>query len=224
MKLSIPSTNLINEKNIKPNQRTIVIPGQTQWRLYTISLIIVDLLILLISFRLAYAFRFEAGLPVFHLEVRPSLTFYLALIIIVIPVWIFIFLIFGLYNRQNLLGGIREYDLIFRASISGIVLVIIASFLDPELYIARGWLLAAWGFTFLLTTIGRFSLRRIIYFLRKEGYFLTPALIVGANSEGRSLAEQLMGWNTSGLDIIGFIDDRAEATQPLGYYPPILGT
>lgn len=46
---------------------------------------------------------------------------------------------------------------------------------------------------------------------------------MGANSEGRSLAEQLLSWNTSGLAIIGFIDDKGEATQPLGHYPPILG-
>ncbi len=223
MKLSVPSNNIITKESIQTSQRTRLFSRQTQWHVFTISLIILDLLMLLVSFRLAYVFRFEAGLPVFHLEVRPSLTFYLDLIIIVIPVWVCIFLIFGLYNRQNLLGGIREYDLVFRASISGIVVVIIASFLDPELYIARGWLLIAWGFTFLLTAIGRFGLRRIIYFLRKEGYFLTPALIVGANSEGRSLAEQLLSWNTSGLAIIGFIDDKGEATQPLGHYPPILG-
>lgn len=149
MKLSVPSNNIITKESIQTSQRTRLFSRQTQWHVFTISLIILDLLMLLVSFRLAYVFRFEAGLPVFHLEVRPSLTFYLDLIIIVIPVWVCIFLIFGLYNRQNLLGGIREYDLVFRASISGIVVVIIASFLDPELYIARGWLLIAWGFTFL---------------------------------------------------------------------------
>jgi exopolysaccharide biosynthesis polyprenyl glycosylphosphotransferase len=142
---------------------------------------------------------------------------------IIIPIWLCIFTLSGLYNRQNLLGGTREYDLIFRATTVGFLLVILAGFLEPRLVIARGWLLTTWGGAFLLTTIGRFSLRRVIYLLRKNGYFLIPAIIVGANSEGRSLAEQLLNWQTAGLAVIGFIDDRAEATQPLGHHPPILG-
>lgn len=222
MKLSIPSTNLISENSINANQRTLVFSQRTQWRLYTISLIIFDLLTLFVSFRLAYVFRFESGLPVFQ-DVIPSLTFYINIVLIVVPVWVGIFQLFGLYNRHNLLGGTREYDLIFRASTVGILLIIIAGFLEPKLSIARGWLLTAWGSAFLLTTMGRFSLRRVIYLLRKHGYFLTPTLIVGANSEGRSLAEQLLSWQTAGLAIIGFIDDKNEATQPLGHYPPILG-
>jgi exopolysaccharide biosynthesis polyprenyl glycosylphosphotransferase len=45
-------------------------------------------------------------------------------------------------------------------------------------------------------------------YLRKFGYFLTPAIIVGGNAEGRWLAEQLISWKTSGLLIIGFVDEK----------------
>jgi len=53
----------------------------------------------------------------------------------------------------------------------------------------------------------RFILRRLVYLSRRYGYFMTPAVIVGGNQEGRWLAEQLLSWNTSGLLIVGFVDE-----------------
>jgi exopolysaccharide biosynthesis polyprenyl glycosylphosphotransferase len=54
-----------------------------------------------------------------------------------------------------------------------------------------------------------------VYFLRKHGFFLTPAVIVGANQEGRWLAEQLLRWETSGLHLVGFVDNKIPVTFPL---------
>jgi exopolysaccharide biosynthesis polyprenyl glycosylphosphotransferase len=48
----------------------------------------------------------------------------------------------------------------------------------------------------------------MIYTLRRNGYYLSSALIVGANNEGISLAEQLNGWRASGFHIMGFIDKK----------------
>jgi exopolysaccharide biosynthesis polyprenyl glycosylphosphotransferase len=114
----------------------------------------------------------------------------------------------GLYSRRNLLGGIEEYSLVFRTSSIGLLLVIIAGFLEPGFILARGWLLLAWLFVFLWVGIGRFFLRRVVYWLRRRGYFLTPALIIGANEEACSIAKQLVSWQTSGLNVLGFVDDN----------------
>jgi FlaA1/EpsC-like NDP-sugar epimerase len=67
-----------------------------------------------------------------------------------------------------------------------------------------------WGFTFLLVSAARFLLRRVVYALRRQGFFLTPAVIVGANQEGRWLAEQLLTWEASGLHLVGFVDKRLQ--------------
>jgi exopolysaccharide biosynthesis polyprenyl glycosylphosphotransferase len=67
----------------------------------------------------------------------------------------------------------------------------------------------------MFMTISRFLLRRIVYALRKYGFFLTPAVIVGANQEGRWLAEQLLRWETSGLHLVGFVDKKTPVTFPL---------
>jgi exopolysaccharide biosynthesis polyprenyl glycosylphosphotransferase len=60
--------------------------------------------------------------------------------------------------------------------------------------------------------------------LRRFGFFLTPALIVGANQEGRWLAEQLLSWKTSGLHVVGFVDKKVPVTTPLFHNLVSLGT
>jgi exopolysaccharide biosynthesis polyprenyl glycosylphosphotransferase len=130
------------------------------------------------------------------------------LVLILIPTWLVLYTFHGLYQEKNLLGGIKEYDTVFRASSFGILLVIIFGFLIPTIPIARGWLTLTWPLVVFTSILSRFCIRRVIYQLRKYGFFLTPAIIVGGNAEGRWLAEQLISWKTSGLLIVGFIDEK----------------
>ncbi len=175
------------------------------WRLYRLALLLSDVLGILLGFRLAYWARFELALPFFKLDANHSLPFYSSLMLALIPLWLAIFAATGLYQRRNLLGGTLEYELVFRATTVGMVVVIIAGFLAPDFVIARGWLLMAWFLTFLLTAAGRYWFRRVIYAMRRRGYFLRAALIVGNNDEGQLMAEQLQLWTTSGLEPIGMI-------------------
>jgi exopolysaccharide biosynthesis polyprenyl glycosylphosphotransferase len=103
------------------------------------------------------------------------------------------------------------------------MLMVIAGFLEPFFIFARGWLLLAWILSFLAVAGARFSLRRLVYQLRQSGYFLSPALIVGANDEGHSLAQQLAGWRTSGLHVVGFVDDRVSPGSQSSGSLPVVG-
>ena len=187
----------------------------TQWGLFITALIISDIVMTGIALRLAYAVRFELSLPIFQLEVTPLFPLYQVLAIILLPLWTFIFAANGLYDRRHLLGGTQEYARAFRATSVGMLLVVIAGFLEPTFILARGWLLVSWMATFLLVCVARFLLRRLVYRLRHHGYFLTPTLIVGTNDEGISLAQQLNSWRTSGLDVLGFVDDGTVVGTPV---------
>lgn len=182
-----------------------------QWRAFVMTLVVFDLLLTGLAFRLAYLVRFHLGLPFFQLDVTPSFSLYRAFALGLAVLWVAIFAANGLYQRRYLLGGTREYSHLFRASSVGMLLVVLAGFLEPDLVFARGWLLLAWVFTFVATAGGRFFLRRVVYSLRKKGYFLSPTLVVGINDETRSLVRQLVSWRTSGLDVLGCIDDRVPA-------------
>jgi len=211
-----------------PSQKTTPVPraisSKAIWRLFIICLVISDGLATGLAFRAAYFVRFEISLGIFQPNITPVFSYYQRLVMFLIPLWLVIFAVEGLYNREKLLGGTEEYSLTFTATTVGMFAVISVGFFDPSLFFARGWLILAWGFSFIFIAAGRFFLRRGIYFLRKQGYFLSNAIIIGANSEGQSLADQLMSWSTSGLNLLGFIDKKIAVGTPIHRHLRVLGT
>jgi exopolysaccharide biosynthesis polyprenyl glycosylphosphotransferase len=193
------------------------------WQLFIVLLVVTDALMIGIALELAYGFRFELDFNLFALDIVPNVRFYLKLGLVMIPVWIFIFALNGLYQKEHLLGGTKEYSLVFWSINTGMLLVIIATFLQPDLILARGWLVVAWFFAQIFVGLNRFLLRRCVYYSRQYGFFLTPTLIIGMNQEGFSLAQQLVGWYTSGLNVLGFINNGTGLNQSLSRHLPQLG-
>ena len=191
----------------KFSQASNIISRETQWRIFLACLVLCDLALTALAYRVAYWVRFEQFAQFFQEDARTDINYYRLLAAGLVTSWLVLNALFGLYQRKNLLGGTQEYSKVFRASIISLLILIIASFLDPGLFIARGWLLLAWLLSFFFVSVGRFTLRRIVYRLRQYGYFMTPAIIVGGNQEGRWLAEQLMSWKRSGLLLLGFVDE-----------------
>ena len=165
------------------------VPRRTQWRRYIASLVVLDMLMLGLAYRLSCYLRFEQSCTIFYKNVASDL-------------------VLGLYERENLVGGTKEYSMVFNGITFGMILVIAVGFLEPDIILARAWLLLAYIFSFLFTAGGRFVMRRVIYALRKRGYYLSSAVIIGANNEGLSLAEQLNGSRVSGFHVMGFIDKK----------------
>ena len=211
-------------EEIGVNKVPVSMSRVSQWRLFTLSLIIVDGIAIGIAFWLAYYVRFGLSIRLFRLEVDPSIGFYVRLCLILIPLWLIIFYVMDLYDRKNLLGGALEYERIFFSTTIGVLLFIVVSFIISQFIFSRGWLLLFWVFAWFALTFGRFTMRRAIYRLRSHGYFMSPAVIIGANNEGSSLAEQLSRWTTSGLKVVGFVDDESPIGTPVYNQIRVLGT
>jgi exopolysaccharide biosynthesis polyprenyl glycosylphosphotransferase len=198
---------------------------RARWAGVVAGLAAMDAIMVNLAFLAAYAIRFNLDLPIFNREGVPDFYYYEGLVVsFVFPVWMVIFFALGLYRKQNLLGGAREYNLVFRAVTVGLIPVIGLNFLDDRFSVARGWLLVAGALGFLFVAVGRFTARRLMYALREQGYLLSTAVIVGANQEGRWLAEQLLIARASGLRLIGFIDEKVPAGTLLFHNLPSLGS
>jgi exopolysaccharide biosynthesis polyprenyl glycosylphosphotransferase len=216
MQSSWGSRNTVLQSTLKNKiyQDAKSVRRRLQWPLLIVSLIITDLVMVALAFRAAYFVRFELSISIFQM-VSPSVDYYQDLVFIIVPLWLGIFGVMGLYSRKNLLSGTQEYSLAFNATTIGMISVVAAGFLLTDFIVARGWLLLAWMFAFLFTAMGRFIIRRVVYALRVRGYFISPAVIVGVNDEARSLAEQLTIWKTSGLLILGFLDEDVPVDTPV---------
>ncbi len=196
---------------------------RTQRRLLTASLVALDSLALVAAAVISYLTRFWVPLPLFQ-DVSPRLAYYLPLAGAMLLLWLGLFALAGLYDEHNLLGGTREYALVFNACTIAALLVIVGSFLVETFVVSRGLLVLVWLFTFLAVGSARFGFRRVIYRLRRRGYFLSPAIIVGANAEGVALAEQLDVWTASGMRLVGFVDDALPTGSPVHNGLTVLGT
>ncbi len=175
-----------------------------------ISLVLVDLGMFIFSFRLAYAMRFEmTALKFLWLyQEEQSTEFYVSLILILVPLWMLVFWLFGLYDLKNLFSGTREYALVLNACTMGTMVIIFVTFFVPTFVIARGWLVLSWVMLVVSTEIGRFTIRHIVQAMRANGHFSTSILIIGANEEGQAIASQLQSDRKTGIRIVGFVDDH----------------
>lgn len=195
-----------------------------QWRAFIAVLIASDIVMVAVAFGVAFIIRFQSGWPVFRTEVQASLSYYRPLTVAMVGVWLLAYIASDLYRRSNLLGGLREYERLARASLLGFLVVISLTFLDAEsIRIARGWLLLGSALAFLFSAVGRFTARRCVYALRTLGYFMTPAVIVGTNEEAKTLAQALIRWRKSGLQILGFIDETLPAGTQIEDNLTVLG-
>jgi exopolysaccharide biosynthesis polyprenyl glycosylphosphotransferase len=201
------------ELKLQRGWRSSSLPVGRLRRLYLLSLMLSDGLMLGLGFFLAYQFRFATKFFLFQTNVVAGFTFYTKIVLGLIPLWLIIFALFGLYNRRHLLAGAGEYARVFHASTTGLLVVVFVAFIVEDFIIARGWLISAWLFNFVLVVGARFCLRRLVYTLRRHGYFLTPTLIVGGNGEAYLLARQLSHWPTSGLNLLGFVSDKLPPGQ-----------
>jgi exopolysaccharide biosynthesis polyprenyl glycosylphosphotransferase len=176
-----------------------------EWRVLVLVLIVSDLAFYYAAFRLAYWVRYESNWPITQFWIQPAID-YSQLGLLTIPVTLLTFAFMGLYNRKNLLGGTREYSLVFNATSLGLLINICLGFLFPtDFDLARGWVLLAWFFSFLTISTGRFLIRRAVYQLRHEGMFQSPALIIGSNAEASLVADQLTSAKSGGLRVVGFV-------------------
>jgi exopolysaccharide biosynthesis polyprenyl glycosylphosphotransferase len=86
----------------------------------------------------------------------------------------------------------------------------------------------AWLLSCFLVGFGRLLMRRLAYLLRRTGYFVAPALIIGVNEEAQIMAEKLRSRVASGFELLGFVDPagidggsddaNSSAVQPVGQH------
>ena len=192
---------------LKVQRSAMRMTPRTQWRLFMLLLMAADIGLLALALATTYVVRFYLSLPVFAGDFILRPLFYLRLSLALIPIWIGLFWAYGLYDRDNLLGGTREYAAIFQACLAGAIVLAMIQFIRQDLVIARGWVGLSWFMAFMIVASGRFLLRRVAYAARRRGYLMASALIIGVSEEGRLLGNQLQDWPTSGLGVLGFLDD-----------------
>lgn len=176
-------------------------------------LIVVDSLMILLGWELAYEVRVAGDFLPLIATANPIE--YRNVVLLALPIWIVIFALCRLYDREELLGGPQEYGNVVKGCLIGFAALIAVSLFIRTPDLARGWLLLGLALTTLLVGTARFGLRRIFYSLRGRGMLVQRALIVGTNDDARAIARQLTPYPHTGVQVAGFVDDYLPVGTPV---------
>lgn len=174
--------------------------------IYNFVLIIGDFLALVAAFIVAFLLRvrFEVGLD--HGPVPPvSGRAFLGAFLVILPFWILIFALLGLYNSGIYEKRFKELGRLLIGSFIGLLLVIFWNFLSSEpIFPAR--LVPIYGFVlaFLFLVIFRNLARAARGRLFGNGVGLTKVLLVGNTSMTREILEWLSE-PKSGYKVVGVV-------------------
>ena len=128
------------------------------------------------------------------------------LIAISIPVGVFLFWLYGLYEPRQVLGPVNEAKQVFHGVVAGVVLLFLAdSALDLRL--SRGWAFIALFTGFVVVGAERLVVRKTLHFMRRRGGDLTRTIVLGTNIEAFTMARTLEREKWLGYRIVGFVDD-----------------
>jgi exopolysaccharide biosynthesis polyprenyl glycosylphosphotransferase len=193
------------------------------WAPVATCLALQDAVGLVIAFSAAYGLRFVVGVPIFQeVEERPD--FYTTVGFIALPLWLVLFIAYGLYDRRRVLVGFSEYHRVAGACTAGIVAIVMLSFLYELPGIARGWLMLVWLIATAILCSQRFLTRRVLRQLRRRGFLVVPTLIVGLNEEALALAEQIEQNPGAGRYILGFVRSANDSRSPDAWKQAVLGS
>lgn len=113
-----------------------------------------------------------------------SFDIYLKIILMIIPLFIIIYAIEGLYNIRATRKFWKETLRVFSATSIGLVIIIVAIFLKREWFSSRFIILAAWGLAVFYVVIARYLIHLIQkWLLRKYGIGVHRVLLIGRNGK-----------------------------------------
>lgn len=177
------------------------------------ALVLLDAAMIVTGWSAAYQLRVTGEVLPYYYTADPEP--YRNVVLYALPLWLLIFSLCRLYNTEELLGGPQEYGNVVKGCLIGFAALVGVSILIRTPDLARGWLLIGLVLTTLLVGGARFLMRRVFYSLRKNGWFVQRALIVGTNDDARAIARQLTPAQQTGVNVIGFVDEYLPVQTPV---------
>ena len=151
----------------------------------------VDFLMIVLAAISAFAIR---NVPEI-LALKPKLyTFsfesYIKIILLVVPFFILIYAIEGLYDIRSTRKFWKETLKVFSATSIGLVIVIVTIFLKREWFSSRFVILAAWGLGVLYVVLARYLIQLFQkWLLRKRGIGVHRVLLIGMNGKMETISK-----------------------------------
>lgn len=170
-------------------------------KLYSFTLMLVDALVLIIAFVLAYVARVQYDpRPLLHNIYAYD---YLFAFLLIVPFWIAIFALIGLYQPKTYNRRLLEWSKIAIGSFLGVLLIVGFEYIsDKDIFPAR--LVAAYALvgSFVLIVFEREIMRLIRSLSFRFGKNVRRVLLIGASGSTSDIALNLADTRKSGFEIV----------------------
>jgi exopolysaccharide biosynthesis polyprenyl glycosylphosphotransferase len=170
-------------------------------RLYSIALILGDILTLLAAFTLAYVVRVQFDPRPLVAQIHGVDFIYSSMVLI--PFWVLAFATLGLYSSKIYARRLAEIGRLFIGCIIGILIILGYAFvMDEPVFPAR--LVAVYAFigSFVALVIAREVIRQVRTLLFRYGRGVSRVLIIGTTDAVADIAMQLDDTRKSGYHIV----------------------
>lgn len=178
--------------------------------IYNLILVVGDFLALVAAFIAAYVLRVKLEFGIANTPIGPtSGKTFIGVFLAVLPFWILIFALLGLYNNSIYEKRFKEFGRLLIGSFIGLLFVIFWNFMaDKPIFPAR--LVPIYGFAlgFLFLVIFRNVARYIRGKLFSYEVGLTHVLLVGNTSVTRELLDWLSESRRSGYKVVGVVGGK----------------
>ena len=168
--------------------------------------LLLDWITLSCSWLLAYYVRFYIPIIPTHKGI-PSFYTYVSLLIIMIPLWFIVFKALGLYRPRRISSQVAEVVDIGKATSIATLILITLTFFVARQEFSRVFFLYFWIISIVALCITRILFREFLRLIRKKGYNLRYALIVGTGNLGQDITDKIQGHPELGIELRGFLSE-----------------
>ncbi|MBO7718977.1 MAG: undecaprenyl-phosphate glucose phosphotransferase [Methanosphaera sp.] len=174
-------------------------------RLFNIMNVVIDALVVVFAVSIVNSSLFAKYTHLVFSHDYPS---QLILYIILIPSYLLLYYVFGLYTpqrtRREVFGEASTILNVVVVEFIFMLILILLNLIPVDLYYIVSILLI----TFVLASLERALLRLTLRKLRKEGFNIKYVLVIGAGEVGEKLATTINANAYLGYKIMGFLDDN----------------
>jgi len=179
---------------------------------YNLCLVVGDFLALVAAFVGAFIIRSNSSTPVAH---PIHATTYVGVFLVLLPFWILVFALLGLYNTNIYERRFAEFGRLLIGSFIGLLFVVFWNFLSVNpIFPAKLVPIYAFILGFILLVLFRNAARAIRTELFGFGMGLTRVLVVGSTVVTDELVDSLADSRHSGYEIVGIVSGHDHERAP----------
>lgn len=174
-----------------------------------------DIAMIIASFAIAYYFRIHIEFSqTFH---RTGFFDYLIYAFYIIPVWVAIFALNGLYKRRSDKGSFENLYKIFISNSLVILFLALILYFTKTSFFSRFILITIWVASLVFISVGRILLSHVQTYLLQFGIGRRNVLLIGSDTITAFVANEIRKNPQLGMKVVGVASDDEKSGEVLKY-------